>query len=191
MVLVPDTFSQITYQFTGTGLPNGAACTLGVHNIDALTPSAIGVLAKTGGAWTGIFTHVSSEISCTGILVKNGPTDTGPSAVTPVTQPGLDSDAAASCNTAVLIRKVTNQGGRHGRGRLFWPGIPQAKVNANGTVLAATLTTLTTEWAAYLTTLAGANLPPVLLHSDAESPTLLTGLVPDGRVATQRRRLRR
>jgi hypothetical protein len=112
--------------------------------------------------------------------------------------PGNIAGAPLPNNCAVLVKKQTQLGGRRGRGRMFIPGITAAQVTGSGVIDVGTLT----SWQSMVTELflgspdnAPANVvEPVLFHrlpttSDLP-PTPIVGLAVDGRIATQRRRLR-
>lgn len=102
------------------------------------------------------------------------------------------SGAGATPNTALLLTKQTNAGGRHGRGRGFFPGPTESTVGDDGHIvgdLAADPTPITTFWPDLFGFL---NLgDAVLLHADEEhEPNEITTFGLSSLVATQRRRLR-
>jgi hypothetical protein len=96
-------------------------------------------------------------------------------------------------NCAVLYRKNTTAGGRRGRGRFFVPGAPESSVDKVGTLLGSYMV---------IAQAAGVNIINnvtataeaeglVLFHDTAPfTPTPITALEPQSRLATQRRRLR-
>ena len=96
-------------------------------------------------------------------------------------------------NTALLIRKRTDRGGRRGRGRAFLPPT-QADAVDGGALLSSVIAAAASEafadlMVAYSTVLGGV---PHLLHTTEAggAPDEITGFSCDTRVATQRRRLR-
>jgi hypothetical protein len=97
-------------------------------------------------------------------------------------------------NVAFLLKKRAGVGGRHGRGRNFWPCVPEADVDTIGTVIGSAMTRLTTMCSAIMAALSTA-VPTItgmtILPAAAGSGHLVTSYTPDGLVATQRRRLRR
>jgi hypothetical protein len=117
--------------------------------------------------------------------------------------PGTGSAAVTQfCpqNTALLVKKLTTHGGRPGRGRFFWPYVAEPDVDNTGVLNSSTLTTWATLFNNFLLALAdtshGAATPMVILHNRRKDGTLpapyvVTGLILDSIVATQRRRLRR
>lgn len=109
---------------------------------------------------------------------------------------GSKAGSAITANTAVLVKKLTGSGGRRNRGRMFFPCPVEGDVNHQGQ-----LTNLArSEWEADVAKLLPGGVihtafgflgEPVLLHeAGSQTPTPITGLVVDPRVATQRRRLR-
>lgn len=48
--------------------------------------------------------------------------------------PGTISGQLATQNVALVMTKVTNQGGRYNKGRLFWPSVPENIVDNVGVV---------------------------------------------------------
>lgn len=190
-MIIPEGFSQVNMIFTGTGLPSGAQVAFGVRNEFEKTPIAIANLVKTAWVDSVIMAFFANTTIVTGILVKNGPNDVGPAATLGVSLPGASGSAQAAPNVAVLAHKVTGIGGRHGRGRMYLPGIPEGNVSAGGALDATIQANLTTNLGTFLVKLEAADIPMTLLHSDAFTPVPVEDLIVDATVATQRRRLRR
>lgn len=112
-------------------------------------------------------------------------------------------------NTALLVHKYTSRGGRRGRGRLFIPWfVSSAEVAEGGTISSSEVTLKQTAVTNFLTALSAANVPMALLHRASEPwdpiketgvenptvpgpPNLVTSLVVDPLISTQRRRLGR
>ncbi len=104
-------------------------------------------------------------------------------------------------NCAFLIKKSSTLAGRAGKGRWYFPGVREGSVDDVGTITGATVTSTTNLFTSYRDTIkaiAGvADL--VLVHNralgqaDAEfwSPSPITNMICDPRIATQRQRLRR
>ena len=104
--------------------------------------------------------------------------------------------AAPPANCAVLVHKRTARGGRRGRGRLFVPwAISEGDVDEVGKISTSTVGALQTKFNNLLTQLTTNNVPMVLLHSEGQTPAgapnLVTSLVVDPLISTQRRRLGR
>jgi hypothetical protein len=96
-------------------------------------------------------------------------------------------------NTAFLVRKQTNQPGRRGRGRMYFPGtVTEATTSSIGVMTGAALTTRQTALNAWHARLITDGLDPVLLHQSGDpTPAEITAFIGQAVVATQRRRLRR
>lgn len=105
---------------------------------------------------------------------------------------GLYTGGILPQNCATLVRKNTGLSGRHNRGRCFIPGaLNRDNVGGNGAITATELAL--SQGAANTWKLAcdSDSLDMVILHSSGPSAaTPVTSLVVDGRIATQRRRLR-
>jgi hypothetical protein len=98
-------------------------------------------------------------------------------------------------SVAVLVRKSTSTGGKRGRGRFYLPWcLATTSVDEAGNVASAAQANLQTKCDSFKSQLAATPsfMPLVLLHQVGSStPSLITGLTVDGRVATQRRRIGR
>lgn len=107
-------------------------------------------------------------------------------------------------NSALLISKRTNLGGRRGRGRMFVPGVlGEAAVGETGVITSGVVADLQDKADDFLdqcTTggLAALPVPLYLEHfpstvspGSEPPPTLVTSLVVDSLISTQRGRLRR
>jgi len=189
-MIIPTGYGQVNFMFTGLGVPLGAECTLGFDN--DLTQTAQACADGFATIWvSNIMSHLSSNITFAGTLVKLGPNATGPSAVSPASQPGSDGSAMTPPANAFLGRKVTQLGGRKGRGRMFVPGLEDSDVDTGGFVGSGKLSALTTAFNDFLSDATSLDLFPVLLHGDSTTPTLIDELTVDSRCGTQRRRQRR
>jgi hypothetical protein len=91
----------------------------------------------------------------------------------------------------MLISKNTALGGRRGRGRIFMPGLPASSLDNSGTWVAGQPSDMADDWQEIWDAMAFVGYSHVLLHSNALTPTPVTSLVGQSRVATQRRRARR
>lgn len=92
----------------------------------------------------------------------------------------------------VLVRKVTNELGRRGRGRMFLPGTNlESGTEVDGTLTSGYRTTMNTAMEDFHESLEGFNLPPVLFHSAAPTdPAPITNLVCADLVGVIRGRIR-
>lgn len=194
-MFIPEGYAQVNLQFTGDAAPTGAEVTFGLDvsgaaSDPASTAATVAVHYQDAGL-DGI--HVGALV-LSSILVKFGPNDVGPFAVYPTDIAGTAANPSTLINGALLIHKVTPMGGRVGRGRMFWPGIPDNQVNADGAVSGGYLTSVA-EWLEdFRGKLITDELIPVLLHAEPGIQPLDTpidALLPQPKMATQRRRLRR
>ena len=191
MLIIPSGFSQVTFLFTGVDVPTGAAVTLGLNQpntasvadgLDLLEP-----LVETLHEAMAV-----STVTLDRIRLKFGPNASGNFGERSIAAPGDQGADGAAPNLAVLVRKQTDEGGRQGRGRLYYPGVPEEVVNGAGVLTAGAVAQYQAAWDAFYTALDGADWTPVLLHSVAgNSPDEITSFVVESTTATQRRRLRR
>lgn len=96
-------------------------------------------------------------------------------------------------NTAVLIQKKTALGGRRHRGRMFIPPLLFSDIGAdnNGFINGTVLSNMNITWGIFRADLVNADVPMVLHHSGvALDSQLVTDLVVQPQMATQRRRMR-
>lgn len=107
---------------------------------------------------------------------------------------GLAPASSLPNNCAYLVRKLTASGGRRNRGRMFIPGVPEGNVIANGEITSAWRTTVQTALSNFYASIFGlANVDDLVLFHDSApfTPTVITDLVLQNKIATQRRRMRR
>lgn len=106
---------------------------------------------------------------------------------------GTGTGTPLTPNTSVLVKKLTNRGGRKGRGRMFVPGqgVSEIDVDENGVIATSDLAAMQLEWGDFYTAMNAGSCPPYLLHSDGSTPDPITSFQVQQVVATQRRRLRR
>jgi hypothetical protein len=195
-MIIPDGFGQVNFRYIGTGMPTGAEVTLG-FNIDAGAPVLpVDQAAFFKGVWNTRIKPLTTTV-CTlkEVYVKNGPNATGPDGTSTANIVGTLGDSPATPNMALLVRKNTAGGGRRGRGRLYWPGLPESYLDQAGNILAAAITSWQTAMTGLFDDAAASFLPLVLLHAPGATttpePTPLTSLSVQSVAATQRLRMRR
>ena len=194
MVAIPTGFSQVNLKFTGVSVATGAEVTFGVDNGTDLAPEAIAAIVIDALDVGGLVSLMVQDCDLTSVLVKNGPTATGPSAEVGATLTGEFAGDGTPPNTSVLARKNTAFGGRAGRGRMYWPGLPDTKVSGTGLLDGTWLSNWQDLMTAFLFSLTSGDIDMVVLHgagSPLSTPTPVTSIAVDSKVATQRRRLRR
>lgn len=189
---IPAGYAQANFLFTGTAAPSGAQVTMGFSvPAEQPTPAEMGAALLLGWEFQE---QLSSSITLSGILVKYGPAITGPSAEIVANVPGLGNATAVPPNTSALVGKVTGFGGRAGRGRFYLPGLVEGNVTESGAIEAFYLSALQAVADSTFDNWVTAGYIPALLHganSPIPQPLPVVGLEVSGRVATQRRRLRR
>lgn len=194
-VIIPADFAQVTLIFTGAALPTGAASTFGI-DVGSTAGTPADVAQAVGSAWTTAQCEsiMVLEVTLSEILVKFGPNATGPSDSSVPSVAGTDSRVGVPPNTSYLIQKRTALGGRQGRGRMYWPGIPEAEVNEAGTLNSAWVLAAQAVITDFYDQLTLSTLVPVLLHSEDSPPFVpltIQSFDLSSVVATQRQRLRR
>lgn len=191
---IPVGFAQVNFFFTGSAVPTGAQCTLGL-DLAGYSGTASQCAEDVGAALGvgGLDNETADNCNLTNILVKFGPDSTGPSGSFAFTGDG-DQGIQGGPAQAFLVQKNTAFGGRAGRGRLYWPGVPEAGINEAGTIAAGAIAALQTAFTNFKTELEATNLNPVLLHGEGSPitiPTPILSFTVSSTAATQRRRLRR
>lgn len=184
---------QITARFSGFALRYPAATTLGAlwtPGNDIMTDPAL--QAELGTAYGDLHGHISAN-ACRldHLVVKQGPSEIGPSITIPVGRSGTQGNSAQSPNTCLLIRKhVTGVSGRYG-GRMYWPVPTEGQVDDGGDVKGALVSQINEalEDFSYLL-INELGLTPVILNGTSD-PTPISHMTCENRTATQRRRLRR
>lgn len=194
-MIIPAGFAQVNLGFTGPAAPTGAEVTFGIEQPTLpLSPSQVAQLVGQAMLDSGVMGEFSTQVTCSTIEVKFGPNSTGASGGSTPGIAGGNAGGAAAPNTALLVQKRTDLGGRAGKGRFYWPGWVETNIDNSGFIPSVPLALVQTDMAAFLTELAGADLPMVLLHSAGSPlavPTPVVELLVPNLVATQRQRLRR
>lgn len=190
MAIIPAGYGQTTYVFAGASLPNGAVCTLGWRRTGIIPlPEAMTTYAASAA-----FLHESMSTSnCTLVALefKLGPTLTGPTYRIESGQIGGQGTNAVPPNVAVLVRKTVADTSTRFAGRLFWPSMPEGTVDSAGQIESASVTQFQEAWDDHYTEIVAAGFEPVVLSATSSDPRDVTSLDVQGRVATQRERLRR
>lgn len=193
-MVIPSGFAQCNWQFGGLGLPTGGECTMG-FDLGSYAGTPADLAEVLFNAWaTTVITVQSPDIELRSTLVKYGPDATGPSAIYTDTAVGGNSGQSSPPQSTLLAQKVTEMGGRAGRGRLFIPGVVDAGILAGGSLNPDTVTVFQTELNDLYALLTAGDFTPVLLHSVGSpitTPTPITSLQVQSQSASQRRRNRR
>jgi hypothetical protein len=193
-MVIPFGYGQALYSFTGTALPLGAAMTFGFYNAGDFNPQQLATFFRD--AWDAHWKPRNlNSVTLSATRVKLGPNESGAMAEVSSNIAGALNSPAASPNVAKLVRKISSEGGRWSRGRSYWPGVGELQIDGAGNIDAPTLTADQSAATAFYDLCVTNNSPLVILHAGPpappRAPTPVSGLQVDGRVATQRRRLRR
>lgn len=206
-------FYRATLGFTGATVQSGAAVVWCGGNGDGLTPAVIGTRIQAAISGSGIMTLIPNTITAATVTVKVGPDSTGPATVVPVGVTGGATPGSAppsDVGRSWLIHKATAQGGRRGRGRMFFPGLTENNVDGAGNIAPAAVTAFQEEVTDFYELLQSNNIDMYLEHFDATewqlingrprrvpipgsapNPNPVTGLTVESVTASQRRRVRR
>jgi hypothetical protein len=193
MALIPLGYAQANLKFTGTALPFGAQSTFGIAlQGSSVSPSDLALAVENAWDLAGFNAILGNGNDLSSILVKYGPTVTGPSAEISVTNTA-GGGLCGPPNVTWLARKVTLDGGRAGRGRIYLPGVPEDVVGSDGDLDNTQVAALQTAFNNFQAKLESDSFALTVLHGPGApitSPSAIESFQVDGRAATQRRRLR-
>lgn len=192
-LVIPNGKALCAFVFSVAGDPDRMITTLGVdvaamsggdqENIDAVADSFISAFPAAALVEGWIYHGVSARVGYPGGVVVT--------IESPRVHVGTTNSETPPQNCAVLVRKRTVVAGRRGQGRMYVPpfAVTEVAVNKAGVIAPGDLANLQNAFNAWF----NHGEPWVLLHDDVPAPmepTPITGFVVDGRIATQRRRLR-
>jgi hypothetical protein len=196
-VSIPVGFAECILPMRSTASAHVASVTFGV-DVTAASGNYQSVCDSIVGAWNsslGGMQDSSVTIGPAHLIVGQDGGDPiavdGNDAV-----PGSTVQTSLPPNCALLCKKSTSLGGRKGRGRFYVPWLlATADVDEGGFIAPAKVLDCQTNASQFLSGLADANCPMVLLHGAltgvAGPPSQVLSLTADRQVATQRRRLGR
>jgi hypothetical protein len=201
----PPGFALCSYELKHSLMSRSAFLTFGLDP-SATDPSAVATTVRAAFMAPGsLFSILDSNVTLQNTRVSLG-TDGGEDLVgsDPTTGAcGLAMTAALPPNCAILVHKRTSRGGRRGRGRMYLPWATLGTDVTEGGVISgpkiALVQAAVTVWLSSIGSGAG---PVVLLHRPSSpdiqgppttpgSPNVVTSMVVDPLIATQRRRLGR
>lgn len=203
--LIPPGYAELTLIQTITGDQDPMICTFGLDTSGTPTPVQAGIIGR--GLALRIGGEMANEWGTSSCVVRMGG-EGAPGPVIEATYTAVLGQGGTSSppNVAWLARKRTALGGRQNRGRNYFPGVPETAVSPAGLLVLAREQAMSVSLANWLndvntgtfSTGPGATAPApttglVILHDELSGlvPTPVTSFFCDGRVATQRRRLRR
>lgn len=192
---IPDQFAQINYVFGLTGDNEEMMVTDG---LDLNATEGTDDLAIVNAAFTAFQTRFKAFFySAYTIKRVDGRFNRGAgiisvsSSATPVTGTGSSQPLPQNC--AYLIHKQTAAGGRTGKGRWYLPSAAEGVVDSVGNIDGATITAMNSALASYISdmgAIVGVNSTTLLHSLVGDVPNQIVSMVLDGKIATQRRRLR-
>lgn len=188
-VIPDDTFAQVTLMFGGGATRRTIMTSFGLNGVtDGNFPD---IAANVQASWEAhLKAQTMTAYTLDTILVKRGPNSTGPEYTTSPGIAGTQSGATIPPNCAFLFTKNTVHGGRHGKGRMFYPPLGEGFVDDKGNLAAGVATASSAAADAFRSGVGVDGNSMVLLHSDATTPYEVISLVTRGKVATQRRRMK-
>jgi hypothetical protein len=199
-LLLPLGYAQVIHSLRLTGDAEPMIVTYGV-DLEESSPDPSAVADRLGsvfgntmmGALSNQLNHFLTTVRLG--TVANVPGATGVAAKNDF---GSETGNLVPQNSAFLVKKVTSGSGRRNQGRMYFPGVPEAAVTNIGVLpdsgVRTNLRSAIGNWLAAIK--AGVDaVDMVVLHSEglsaAPPPTVVTSLILDDLIATQRRRLRK
>lgn len=179
---------EFSYRFSGFG-GTSPVTSIGIFTNTATDEAIRG---RATALWTALRPFTSKDWQLVEIAIKQGPVASGPTWTIPVGTWGQDNGDSVPANTSFLIRKAIAGTSNRFAGRMFWPGPRENKIDAGGVLVAGEYIDMQValdEWVDDLDTVV--NGYPLVFPSDGGSSTQVWKLDLQGKVATQRRRLRR
>jgi len=189
--MIPINYAQITLEWDISSAPRNAVCVFGVADvIPRNSPSEIydALLPTLEDKWPTDLSDAANLFTC---RIKCGPDATGAFGEFPLNEIGTRTGGVDAPQQSALVTKNTTHGGRKGRGRMYIPGIGSGETDTGGTLKSDFRTALQADLDIWISDLADADIPMVVLHEDATSPYLVESLTLSALTATQRRRLRK
>lgn len=198
-LVIPEGYGNLVFKWQIDGHDNPFTTTLGVRVTEPSTPSEIVDEAFDDIAATDCPCDAGKMNSFYTFLGVEGKfmTDIGlvgaASSQSPV-EGTMSSTSLVLVNTCFLIQKRTTLIGRKYRGRNFAPclGMTEGAIDYLGTIGEVDYGIQQDIWAGWFANALEADISytPVILHSDSTVPTVITSMNLQGKVATQRRRMR-
>jgi hypothetical protein len=192
-LVIPVGYAQVAYRWSLLGDPEFMISTIGYGLVTGqpLQVQAQG-LADSWLSTMGVAANQSNQYTFKGVVMRVG-NATGPPTI--VEEPrnvvgGAAGDVVLPQNCSLLVKKFTGAGGRANRGRMYIPPtqLYENLVDSRGVLGAPTLASIQASLDSW-----HATSEFVILHdstSPVQTPTVITKLNLDSRIATQRRRLR-
>lgn len=203
--VIPPGYADCSMKFTLGTFPRSAYCTFGVktnYPDPQDTATHIKNAFNVALSWKDM---LDNNASLTEIKVTQGVVDGAPLiGLYSVPVPGGAGHLSCPVNCAVLVTKVTNFGGRTGKGRMYAPWVlEESEVDEAGVITPIGLTQYSGRFANFFDNLVTELVPMYLLHDDEmkgpdgevldpiPDPYQVKTLAVSPIIGTQRRRLGR
>jgi hypothetical protein len=195
-VRIPIGFAQVSMDVYLAGNTRAMTCTIGVDALAGQTPVDIADVVQQNMVATNRPWQTSMVPSDWTI---------GPFRAAIMNEPGIESGVGTLStvgtatagltfppNVSFLVQKRTGTGGRQGRGRMYEPPITigETSIDKLGLIQSTIVTDRNTRWEAFRSAIQTLGMGPYLFHEGIGGPLLITKIVLQSLVATQRRRLR-
>lgn len=194
-VIIPVNFANVRFRWACVGVDNeiGFSVAFAKGLFDTALDLADSVDSVYEGSTMLQVGNIGSQFTYLGVeatlMTASGPV----LAAVPQAKTGTATGQRVPINSAVLVAKVTDVGGRRGRGRLYHPVtmLDTAAVEESGFMAGASFTTVSVWFNEIFGQWIVAGAVPFLLHSHPDdAPSQLQALTVRPQLATQRRRMR-
>jgi hypothetical protein len=192
---VQDGYANLHLQFNIPGDPEPMSTALGIQFDGSPSGGEKGVISINAldAAHAALAGCVSSDYT-----LGPGFVDIGVTAGPNFTVEGdtvIDGASGADAlpqNCSYLAKKVTLTGGRHGRGRMYIPGVPRSGVTDLGTLDSTLQGDFDDALTAMITNVLAVDGVQglILFHENSDDPSDIYNILGEHVIATQRRRLR-
>lgn len=185
---VPEGTCETIMHFSGPGASGDVQCAIGW---EGATPFDSADRLVVVSALENLMGNLSVAITLVSVSFDAGTNDpVNPIFEEPSGEGGAAGGEMMPLNSCYLVQKRTNTGGRRGRGRMYLPGVAIGATEEDGTVSIGVVGGIETNFAAMLAEMP-AGWSPALMHATAPFlPTPIAAFAPQGKIATQRTRLR-
>ena len=196
MPVLPPNFYHCILSLKHSALARSAAVTWGGQATDPpITPDAVALACHTAFV-SAIGGSLDSQVTMGPTRIELG-TDGEPLiSVDSTLTSGSSSGDRVPANVALLVKKSTSLGGRQNQGRMYLPwALEDGSVDDVGVLGTSPRAGWQDAFDDFLANLSSADIPLAVLHSPCphgdEVPALVTAMLVDPRMGTQRRRLAR
>lgn len=195
-LFLPPDHTEVTLRWSLSGDPEVMTTSIAyqwnddldaLDTADMLDSEIVAWMGQWGGGYLFLGSHRRTNIG--GVIFEDESVEATPSGV-PATQ-------VLPQNCSLLVRKRTGQAGRANRGRLYFPPgrLADVDITDTGMLDPSAVATIQTEVNDIFTIIEPSFVNWKVLHTETApgvgpAPTTITSFQVDGRIATQRRRLR-